>query len=31
MVMQMYTKDGRTVSVMISPGQGNTVVVITQS
>jgi hypothetical protein len=31
MVMQMYTKDGNTVSVMISPSAGKTVVVITQS
>lgn len=31
MVMQMYTKDGSTVSVMISPSEGKTVVVITQS
>ena len=31
MVMQMYAKDGSTVSVMISPSEGKTVVVITQS
>ena len=31
MVMQMYTKDGAMVSVMISPSEGKTVVVITQS
>jgi hypothetical protein len=30
MVTQLYTKDGSSVSVMISPSEGNTVVVITQ-
>ncbi|MFN7472671.1 MAG: hypothetical protein ACK5S9_13590 [Roseiflexaceae bacterium] len=31
MVMQMYSKDGKTITVMISPSEGKTVVVITQS
>ena len=31
MVMQMYSKDGKTISVMISPIEGKTIVVISQS
>jgi hypothetical protein len=31
MVMQMYTKDGKDISIMISASEGKTLVVISQS